>query len=79
MNQSKIYLIGFSAGSNLVNKLIINNNRRTGFLRAAVGVCINSNYNVTRANLEASWVGYIYSCLITMEHKVRYHRFMNLV
>lgn len=63
-----VYLVGFSAGSNIIHKLIINNKRKD-FLKAALGVCIGGDYVKARMHLESSFAGKLYSYLITYGHK----------
>jgi len=64
------YLVGFSAGSNLVLKLLLDAELcKKNHIKAALGVCINKDYLTARTDLEASLVGKLYSMLITAQHK----------
>ena len=66
---SKLFLVGYSAGSNLVIKTI-SEKSKPKTLKAAMCVCVNRDYLSARNNLENSVRGSIYSFLMTMAFKV---------
>lgn len=68
-NKCNFYLVGFSAGSNLVLKLILDEDNRRDNIKAALGVCVTKDYLTARADLEASLTGKLYSMMITAQHK----------
>lgn len=67
---AKVYLVGFSAGSNIVHKLIVKNENQRGFIRGAVCICVNGDYLSSRKKLESTLQGKVYSALITLGYKV---------
>ena len=73
---SQIYLVGFSAGSNIVHKLLRRcTSSSSGSsiytnIVAGMSVCISQDYKTSRDNLELTTAGKIYSMMITLMHKV---------
>jgi len=65
---SKLFLVGYSAGSNLVLRTL-NDSNKIKSLVGAMCVCVNRDYLTSRTNLEASFRGCIYSSLMTMAYK----------
>jgi predicted alpha/beta-fold hydrolase len=67
--KSRVYLVGFSAGSNIIHKLVLNYHHRKDFIRGAVAVCVNGDYLATRKHLESTLQGKLYSALLAMGQK----------
>ena len=64
----RLFLVGYSAGSNLVHKIVrhLSHEQRLqeSAVRAAMCVCVNSDYLRSRSRLESSWLGWVYSLLM---------------
>jgi len=70
-SKGKIFLVGYSAGTNIINKLITDNTFVTkNGICAAMCLCNNGkSYLEARVDLESTFIGRIYSRLIVMVYK----------
>lgn len=66
---SQLFLVGYSAGSNLVMRTLTDPVTKVKNLKGAMCVCVNRDYLTARNNLENSFRGCIYSFLMTMAYK----------
>lgn len=66
--RSEIYLVGYSAGTNIVHKLLMDPCRPRNVI-AGMSVCINQDYKAGRDKLEQTTSGKVYSMMITLVQK----------
>jgi predicted alpha/beta-fold hydrolase len=66
---SHIFLVGFSAGTNIVQKTLLDKSLGVKIL-AAMCVCVSSDYIAGRDNLEDTFQGRVYSRLMATIYKV---------
>lgn len=70
---AELYLVGFSAGSNIIHKLITCYPNKQ-LIKAGFTVCINGDYLKSRKHIESTIQGKIYSFLITLCQKDIIHK-----
>lgn len=65
----EIYLVGYSAGSHMIYKLLSDQNRHSNIF-GGMSVCISHKYEDAKQRLEKEWSGRIYSMLVAFQYKV---------
>ena len=66
---AKVFMVGYSAGTNVMMKTILKNQQFKQMITAMLCVCVTYDYKKSRDNLENTLIGSIYSWLITLNHK----------
>jgi predicted alpha/beta-fold hydrolase len=69
----EVFLVGYSAGTAIIQSVFENLSRehsRRLNVSGGLGVCVCHDYETARAHLESSFVGCMFSYLITRMHQV---------
>lgn len=72
MTSSARFVVGFSAGSNITQKLLLESKKASELVHGAFCVCVNQDYFAARERLEKTVHGRVYSYLMSSLQKVHY-------
>ncbi len=65
----QVFMVGYSAGTNVLMKTILKNEEFRHIIVAVLCVCVTYDYKKSRDNLESTWVGSFYSWLIALNQR----------
>lgn len=65
----KVFLVGYSAGANIVLKTLLRNPSFCSLVSGAFCVCVTYDYKKSLENLESTYIGRVYSYLMAMLFK----------